>query len=120
MSYADADYYKYTYGGNVIPDEALNSQLTKASDQVDSLTYNRIRAVGFDRLTEYQQGCVKKAVCTQADFTAQYGAYADMPLTGYKVGDVSLSFSGEKVNGVATTKAVLNYLGQTGLTTRVV
>ncbi|HHV41695.1 MAG TPA: hypothetical protein GXX72_02460, partial [Clostridiaceae bacterium] len=115
MAYADADYYKYEYSGTVIPDEALANQLSKASDQVDSLTYNRIRAVGFDQLTEYQQGCVKKAVCSQADFNVQYGAYADMPLKGYKVGDVSVTFDGEKVNGVATTKAVLNYLGQAGL-----
>jgi len=120
MSYADADYYKYEYSGNVIPDEALSSQLAKASDQIDSLTYNRIRAVGFDGLTPFQQGCVKKAVCSQADFNAQYGAYADMPLAGYKIGDVSLNFATEKVNGVATTREVLQYLAQTGLTCRVV
>lgn len=120
MSYADADYYKYEYSGNVIPDEALSSQLAKASDQIDALTYNRIRAVGFDGLTPFQQGCIKKAVCSQADFNTQYGAYADMPLKGYKVGDVSVTFDGEKVNGVATTRDVLNYLAQTGLTTRVV
>jgi hypothetical protein len=120
MAYADADYYKYTYGGNVIPDEALNSQLTKASDQVDSLTYNRIRAVGFDGLTPFQQGCIKKAVCSQADFNAQYGAYANMPLTGYSIGDVSLSLATEKINGVATNRDVLQYLSQTGLTCRVV
>jgi hypothetical protein len=118
--YADADYYKYEYSGTVIPDEGLESHLAKASDQVDSLTYNRVRAVGFDALTPFQQECVKKAVCAQADFTAQYGAYADMPLQGYKVGDVSVSFASEKVNGVATTRDVLNYLAQTGLTTRVV
>jgi len=120
MSYADADYYKYEYSGNVIPDEALSSQLAKASDQIDALTYNRIRAAGFEQLTEHQQECIKKAVCVQADFNAQYGAYADMPLTGYKIGDVSLSFAGEKVNGVATTREVLQYLAQTGLTCRVV
>jgi hypothetical protein len=120
MSYADADYYKYEYSGNVIPDEALSSQLAKASDQIDSLTYNRIRAVGFDGLTPFQQGCIKKAVCSQADFNAQYGAYANMPLTGYSIGDVSLSLATEKINGVATNRDVLQYLSQTGLTCRVV
>ena len=68
----------------------------------------------------FSKSCIKKAVCVQADFNAQYGAYADMPLTGYKIGDVSLSFAGEKVNGVATTREVLQYLAQTGLTCRVV
>lgn len=118
--YADIEYYKNEYGGTVIPDEALASQLSRASDQIDALTFNRIRAAGFEQLTEHQQECIKKAVCVQADFNAQYGAYADMPLTGYKIGDVSLNFATEKVNGVATTREVLQYLAQTGLTCRVV
>ena len=120
MAYADASFYKTEYGGSVIPDEALAGHLSRASDQVDALTYNRIRARGFDNLTYFQQECIQKAVCAQADFNAQYGAYADMPLTGYKIGDVSLNLAGEKVNGVATTREVLNYLGQSGLATRVV
>lgn len=118
--YADIEYYKNEYGGTVIPDEALARQLSKASDQIDALTYNRIRAVGFEQLTKHQQECIKKAVCVQADFNAQYGAYANMPLAGYKIGDVSLNFAGEKVNGVATNRDVLQYLSQTGLTCRVV
>ena len=120
MAYTDASFYKTEYGGTVIPDEALASHLSRASDQVDALTYNRIRGRGFDNLTFFQQECIQKAVCAQADFNAQYGAYADMPLQGYKIGDISLSFATEKVNGVATTRDVLNYLGQTGLTSRVV
>lgn len=121
MAYTDASFYKTEYGGTVIPDEALATHLSRASDQIDALTYNRIRGRGgLDNLSCYQQECVKKAVCAQAEFNAQYGAYADMPLTGYSIGDVSLSFVTEKVNGVATTRDVLNYLGQTGLTSRVV
>lgn len=119
--YADAEYYKTEYSGNVIPDEALATHLSRASDQIDALTYNRIRGRGgLDNLSCFQQECIQKAVCAQADYNAQYGVYADMPLTGYKIGDISLSFAGEKVNGVATTRDVLNYLGQTGLTSRVV
>lgn len=119
MAYADVDYYKTEYGGTVIPHEGLPAHLSRASDQIDALTYNRIRGRGgFDNLSCYQQECVQKAVCAQADFNAQYGAYADMPLTGYSIGDVSLSFATEKVNGVATTREVLNYLGQSGLTCR--
>ena len=119
--YADIEYYKNEYGGTVIPDEALARHLSRASDQVDALTYNRIRGRGgLENLTYFQQECIQKAVCAQADFNAQYGAYADMPLQSYSVGDISLSFAAEKINGVATTRDVLNYLGQTGLTSRVV
>ena len=63
--------------------------------------------MGFEQLTEHQQECIKKAVCVQADFNAQYGAYANMPLAGYKIGDVS-NFATEKVNGVATTRKCCN------------
>lgn len=119
--YADIEYYKNEYGGSVIPDEALASQLSRASDQVDALTYNRIQGRGgFENLTYFQQECIQKAVCAQADFNFQYGSYADMPLTGYSIGDVSLSLATEKINGVATNRDVLQYLSQTGLTCRVV
>ncbi len=120
MAYADMYYYLDDYNGTAIPPEALERHLRRASDQVDALTYNRIRGRGFENLSYYQQECVQKAVCAQAEFNAQYGAYADMPLSGYKIGDVSLNFAGEKVNGVATTREVLQYLGQSGLATRVV
>jgi len=119
--YADVNYYKIEYGGTVISTEALATHLSRASDQIDALTYNRIRGRGgLDNLSCYQQECVKKAVCAQAEFNAQYGAYADMPLTGYSIGDVSLSLATEKINGVATNRDVLQYLSQTGLTCRVV
>lgn len=120
MAYADIGYYRSEYGGTAIPSEAIRTHLSRASDQIDALTYNRIRGRGFDNLSCYQQECVKKAVCAQAEFNAQYGAYANMPLQSYKIGDVSLSFAAEQVNGVATTRDVLNYLSQAGLTSRVV
>ena len=118
MAYADVQYYRENYGGSIIPDEQLGLQLERASDQVDSLTYNRIRAIGFDNLTPFQQEQVKKAVCIQAEFITQYGEYISFPLQSFSVGDISLSFAGEKINGVTTSKDVLAYLGQTGLTSR--
>lgn len=120
MAYADAAYYKDEYGGTAIPDEAIRTHLSRASDQIDALTYNRIRGRGFENLSCYQQECAQKAVCAQAEFNHRYGSYADMPLQGYKIGDISLNFATEQVNGVATTRDVLNYLGQAGLTSRVV
>ncbi|WP_040209869.1 hypothetical protein [Clostridium polynesiense] len=115
MAYADLSYYKNTFRGNKIADESL---LERASDQIDSLTFNRINGVGFNSLTPFQQDKIKKAVCIQAEFIEQYGEYIDMPLSGYSVGDVSLSFTGSVINGVTTTKEVLGYLKQTGLTSR--
>lgn len=116
--YADETYYKETFKGSTIPDDELANKLDRASDQVDSLTFNRIVGRGFDNLTEFQQDKVKKAVCIHADFVYQYGEYIDMPLAGFTAGSTTVNFNSNKVNGVTTTQEVLRYLNQTGLTCR--
>lgn len=119
MIYADIAYYKNEYDGTIVCDEELNSILSRASNQIDNLTYNRIAAIGFDNLTEFQKNKIKKAVCYQADFLAQYGDYLDMPLSGYSVGDISLSFKAKEGGGnTKTSDEVINLLKATGLTSR--
>src|SRR5690606_34861685 len=107
------------YGDGLIPDEQLEKDLSNASDQVDSLTYNRIVAIGFDKLTEFQKKNVKKSVCHQADFLFQYGDFINMPLSGYSAGSVSVSFKAvEGAGGVQTLDSITNLLNATGLTSR--
>lgn len=115
MTYADETYYN-AFSGLITTD--LNNKLEKASDQIDSLTFNRIVGIGFDNLTPFQQDKIKKAICIHADFIEQYGDYVNMPLTGFTAGSISLSFNAQKINGVTTTQEVVNYLSQTGLTCR--
>ena len=119
MYYADLEYYKNEYKGSIIPDEELARQIDKASDQIDSMTYNRIVSIGFDNLTPFQQNKIKKAVCSQADFLYQYGPYLEMPLTGYSAGSISLSFKPVEAGGdVKTSSEVMNLLKASGLTNR--
>lgn len=113
MGYIDEEYYN-SFSGTIT--EKLSSKLEKATDQINSLTYNRIIGVGFDNLTEFQQDKVKKAICVHADFIEQYGSYIDMPLSGFSAGSVSVNFNAQKINGVTTTQEVVNYLNSTGLT----
>lgn len=115
MSYVDEGYYN-SFSGTIT--EKLSGKLEKATDQIDSLTHNRIVGVGFDNLTPFQQDKIKKAVCIHADFMEQYGEYINMPLGGFSAGSVSVSFSAQKINGITTTQEVINYLGQTGLICR--
>lgn len=115
MAYVDETYYS-TFSGLITT--GLASKLEKASDQIDSLTYNRIVGIGFDNLTPFQQDKIKKAICIHADFIEQYGDYVNMPLTGFSAGSISLSFNAQKINGVTTTQEVINYISQTGLTCR--
>lgn len=119
MAYADVTYYKDVYKGNAVPDELIARQLEKASDQIDSMTYNRIVAQSFNNLTEFQQGKIRKAVCAHADFMYQYGPYLDMPLSGYSAGSISLSFkSVEAGGGVKTSAEVMDLLKFTDLVNR--
>ena len=118
MSYVDYQYYKDEFNGAVLDESNSKQRLERASDQVDSLTFNRIRAKGFDNLTEFQKDRIKKAVCIHAEFIEQYGDYINMPLNGFTAGSISVNFNAQKVNGITTTQEVLNYLNQTGLTCR--
>lgn len=118
MAYATAEDYEQ-YGSGSIPVDELDKALSRASDQVDSLTYNRIVARGLEGLTAFQRGNVIKAVCQQADFQYQYGDYLDFPLSGYSAGSISLSFQAvEGAGGVRTTEAVTSLLRATGLANR--
>lgn len=118
MSYVDNIYYKESFGGTILSEEQIKQKLERASDQIDTLTYNRIVGKGFNNLTNFQQDKVKKAVCIHAEFIEQYGSYIDMPLSSFSAGSTSVSFNANKVNGITTTQEVINYLKQTGLTCR--
>ena len=118
MAYVDVDFYN-EYSGEVT--EGLERKLEKASDQIDSLTYNRIVGIGFNNLTQFQQDRIKKAICLHVDFTEQYGEYINSPLSGFSAGSISVSFNSDTVkciNGVNTSSEVYNLLKQTGLTCR--
>ena len=55
MPYVDTAYYSGTYLGTLIPLRQRAKALKDASRDIDSLTYNRITAIGFDNLTEFQK-----------------------------------------------------------------
>lgn len=119
MSYVDYEYYKNTFKG-ALDESTATKLLEESSDQIDRLTFGRIRMKGFSNLTEYQQEQVKKAVCHQVEFNNKYAEYFDMPISGFSAGDISLSFSEDNqgAGGIVADKKTLDYLGQTGLTSR--
>ena len=45
--YADKEYYTETYGGSLIGEKELTRLLEKASRQIDTLTFCRIREIGM-------------------------------------------------------------------------
>lgn len=118
------------YGTRVIlPDgssgadgEGARFQLSNASRAVDALTFNRIPAVGFDSLTQFQRGRVEEVTERLAGWYLEYGELLSSPVTGYAINGVSAQYgAGPGVtvqNGVTIPRELLALLEQTGLCCR--
>ena len=114
------DYAIYIHGGSLSGGVLLN-MLQRASEQVDGLCFGRIRRVGFEHLTQFQQDCIRKAVCLHAEFLASYADALDSPLQSYGINGVSMTFDNTRVRkqgGVMTSSQAYGLLLQTGLAGR--
>ena len=122
--YADVDYYKNTYKGT-LEDADIEKALKKASMHIDTLTYNRIVSIGFENLTEYQQGIIKECVCLMAEWEHENAEYIDSLLSSYSLNGASMSFTGNSAsavvtNGVAVSRAIYSHLQKCGLCIRTI
>ena len=120
--YAGIEYYKNTYKGN-LEDADAEKALEKASRHIDTLTYNRIVAVGFENLAEYQQGVIKECECLMADWETENTDYINSMLSSYSLNGASMSFTGQSasatvVSGVAVSREIYSHLQKCGLCTR--
>lgn len=121
--YADINDYVTMQLGEYYTNAPNASLFELASDAVDALCYGRIRKVGFNNLTKFQQEKVKKAVCLHVSFLSTYGELLNSPLSSYGINGVSMSFDAAKVvtqGGVTTNQAVMQQLRQSGLATRLI
>lgn len=90
----------------------------RAENIINTLTFNRITAQGFDSLTDFQKGLVRQATAKQVMFIRDNSELLDSPLSAYSISGVSMSFDKSKVvslSGVTTTNEVYSLLVQTGL-----
>ena len=121
--YVDETYYKEIYLGT-LDTEDLAKRLKEASQQVDMLTFNRIRGKGFDNLTSFQQSVIKEVICQHVDFVYENQDMIDSVLQSYSINGVSMSFGQswniEVMNGVAMKRSTYELLKQTGLTRSVI
>lgn len=122
MSYtAYATVEEYT---QLLPDavEVTAADLRQASRHIDSLTYNRIVAAGFENLTEFQQEIIKEVCCRQAQFEVENEDAISSVLSSYSINGVSMQFGSSwnvfTEHGVAMRRDVYSLLQQTGLCCR--
>ena len=109
-------------GYDTIPYEKLEAVLKDASRNIDTLTFNRIVARGFDRLTDFQKETVQEVVCKQADFLYLNADAIESIIDAYSINGVSMKFgSGFNVvmeGGLPVQRSVYALLEQTGLCSR--
>lgn len=109
---------------DLLPDgpEVTEEELRQASRHIDTLTFNRIVAAGFDSLTEFQQEIIKEVVAGQAAFEHDNADLISSVLSSYSINGVSMQFGGSwnvyTQDGVAMRKDLYALLKQTGLCCR--
>lgn len=101
MRYAEHEDYTAMYGSSKeTVDADISGALELASSDVDVLTYNRIRNIGFDRLTEFQQTAVREVVCRMAHFRINHADTMESPYQSYSINGVSKTFGATQTIGV--------------------
>lgn len=117
MAYADYEFYKTSFFGNVVPESDFNRFSERASDFIDVLTFDRL----VDGLPgdERQQKRIKKAVCAAVDILYQIdiaeqnaaaaaatGTATTLPGGGTTTGIVTSVSSGSESRSYATPQQI--------------
>lgn len=123
MNYIDITYYRDTYNsaGEII-DADITRYIQRAEEWIDDMTQNRIINQGFDNLSTFQQGMVKKAAAAYVEFTSVNG---ELEIGGsnnaesFSIGSVSLSnTSNTNVQSGITSYRAYRFLVRSGLAYR--
>lgn len=120
--YVNQEYYLDVFKGKKIAVEDVEKYLILAQEKIDSITYNRIVAIGFDNLTKFQQEKIKDAICYQAEYINENG-YNDednRDISSYSVLDISVSNDNSNSNKTIAQKKKMSeiaydYVHKTGL-----
>lgn len=120
--YVDKKYYFDEFKGNKIPKDEVEKYLKLAQEKIDSITYNRIVAIGFSNLTVFQQEKIRDAICYQAEYIYSngYNSEDNRDISSYSVLDISVSVDNSNSNKTIAQKenmseAAYDYVHKTGL-----
>lgn len=101
MAYADYEFYTTSYFGSVVPEADFPRLAERASDFVDTMTFDRL--VGGLPENERSQKRIKKAVCSLAELMYQI-ELAEKNATNAAVSGTSTAIgSGGSTTGVVTS-----------------
>ncbi len=116
------EYLKLTDGENTsgLEEKEVVGNIRLAEIKIDELTFNRIRHIGFENLTEFQQNNIKQAVQLQTDYIIENG-FDEVDVQSYDVLDISVTMAQNKTSEadrLNVSSAALILLKQTGLMCR--
>lgn len=124
--YVNKEYYLNTFSGKNIPNEDIEKYLELAQEKIDSITYNRIIAIGFEKLTEFQKEKISKAICFQAEYIFKngYNNEDNRDVSSYSVLDISVNVDNSSENKTKAQKLNMSeiaydYVHKTGLDGRI-
>lgn len=120
-AYVTKDDFVKMFPKTQIPSDEIELYLKTASVDIDSLTFNRIVACGFDSLTQFQKEKVQSAVCRQAEFRYQNQELFDSLIQSYSLNGASVTFDKSRlvtICGATTSKDIYAELKQSGLCVR--
>ena len=122
MGYVNCEYYISNY--NHLEDLDINDiqiLLDEASNDIDILTFNRIRAKSFDKLTNYQKNIIQIVICELMEFHYNNKDFLTSIFNQYNVNGTGFNMNSSNyiiINGVPILKNTYKKLEQTGLTYR--
>lgn len=92
--------------------------LIQASNQIDVLTFQRIKKIGFENLTSLQKELIQNVCEQQALFLQDYGEMLNSPLNSYSIAGVSMSWNSQNlvnISGIVMPSELYQQLVQTNL-----
>lgn len=120
--YVNEKYYSDEFSGVKLPDDEIEKYLKLAQEKIDSITFNRIVAIGFDNLTEFQKEKIKEAICYQAEYIFEngYNNENNRDISSYSVLDISVSKDNSSNNKTLAernnmSEMAYDYINKTGL-----
>lgn len=120
--YVDKKYYSDEFKGNEVPIDEIEEYLRLAQEKIDSITFNRIVAIGFNNLTKFQQEKIRDAICYQAEdiYENGYNNEDNRDASSYSVLDISVSVDNSNSNKTIAqrknmSEMAYDYVHKTGL-----
>ena len=101
MAYADYDFYTTSYFGSVVPETDFSRLAERASDFVDTMTFDRL--VDGLPTNERSQKRIKKAVCSLAELMYQIELAEKNAANAAASGASTTIGSGGSATGVVTS-----------------